>query len=199
MIDLILMTLGAALVGAWLAWMRPDLDIAPGEIARRSFLLAIAASVFLFPMGVRGEPLLLIAGLIPLALIDLRRALLPNEGTLALIALGLLFGVVQGADEALARALGAALGYGALRALGAAWLRWRGVEALGLGDVKLLAAIGAFLGWRVLPEVALIAALAGIAAALVLRLRRDAHLPFGPALAFGALISIGFRYAQIAP
>ena len=62
---------------------------------------------------------------------------------------------------------------------------------MGYGDFKLLAALGAWLGWQALPLIALVSAVAGIVVALVLRLRStptDPQMPFGPFLSAGGLV-----------
>ena len=90
--------------------------------------------------------------------------------------------------------IGAAAGYLVFAAIGAIFFRLRGQEGLGLGDAKLLAAAGAWLGWQMLPSVVLVAALGGLAqVALAGRLwpagAADRSLAFGPwlALAFFGL------------
>ena len=90
-----------------------------------------------------------------LALVDLREMRLPNALTLPLAAAGLLVCALQ-RPEALGEHLLAALGaYGVLAGLAAAYRRTRGRDGLGLGDAKLLAAGGAWFGWRPLPLVVL--------------------------------------------
>jgi leader peptidase (prepilin peptidase)/N-methyltransferase len=125
--------------------------------------------------------------LLALALIDLETWLLPDVLTLPLIAAGLAvsaFGLVPGMSLANAAA-GAAAGYLVLAGTGYLYRRLRGREGLGLGDAKLLAAAGAWLGLASLPWVVLGAALLGLVLA-VLRarpLRAETAVPFGPPLA----------------
>jgi leader peptidase (prepilin peptidase) / N-methyltransferase len=126
--------------------------------------------------------------LLVLAWIDVRRWILPDVLTLPLIVAGLLAAAVLDPDSLADRALGAALGYLALRAVAWAYLRLRGREGLGQGDAKLLAAAGAWLGAVALPQVILVAALSALLVAAALRLSgRTMHahsaLPFGPFLA----------------
>jgi leader peptidase (prepilin peptidase)/N-methyltransferase len=126
--------------------------------------------------------------LLALAWIDVRRLILPDVLTLPLIVAGLLAAAVLDPDSLAERALGAALGYLALRAVAWAYLRLRGREGLGQGDAKLLAAAGAWLGAVALPQVILVAALSALLVAAALRLSGStmhAHsaLPFGPFLA----------------
>jgi len=126
--------------------------------------------------------------LLALAAIDLREMILPDRLTLPLIAIGL--GVAALAfPRPLDHVIGAAVAGAGFAALGWGWQRATGREALGLGDAKLFAAAGAWLGWQGLPTVLLIASAAGLAAALVRALRGAGGLrtplPFGPALAAG--------------
>jgi leader peptidase (prepilin peptidase)/N-methyltransferase len=126
--------------------------------------------------------------LLALAWIDVRRLILPDVLTLPLIVAGLLAAAVLDPDSLAERALGAALGYLALRAVAWAYLRLRGREGLGQGDAKLLAAAGAWLGAVALPQIILVAALSALLVAAALRLSgRTMHahsaLPFGPFLA----------------
>ena len=118
-----------------------------------------------------------------------RRWLLPDLLTLPLVILGLALAAAFDPDALVDRALGAALGYLALRAIALVYRLLRGRDGLGQGDAKLLAASGAWVGASALPQVILIAALAGLFAAACLRLggiRMGAQsaLPFGPFLAF---------------
>ena len=70
----------------------------------------------------------------------------------------------------------------------------RGVEGMGFGDFKLLAALGAWLGWAALPQIVLIAAVTGATVGLIAmgsgRLRFEEPLPFGPFLALGGAITL---------
>ncbi len=126
--------------------------------------------------------------LMTLAWIDARHFLLPDVLTLPLLLGGI------GACAALEpwalqdHLIGAVLGYCGLRGVALAYRALRGREGVGAGDAKLLAACGAWLGWAALPDVLLLAALAGLAAAGGMRLRgqavgRGTAVPFGPALA----------------
>jgi leader peptidase (prepilin peptidase) / N-methyltransferase len=126
--------------------------------------------------------------LLTLAWIDARHWVLPDPLTLPLVVAGLLAALLFDRAELTIRALGAALGYLALRVLADVYRRLRGRDGLGQGDAKLLAAAGAWVGAGGLPQVILIAALAGLFAAACLRLagiRLGAFsaLPFGPFLA----------------
>ena len=128
--------------------------------------------------------------LMTLAVIDARHMLLPDSLTLPLIPAGLAVAWLIEPARLAGHLAGAAIGFGAIVGLAAAYRRLRGREGIGLGDAKLLAAAGAWVSWEGLPGVLLLAAGGGLAGALVTRLvtgrlsGQDA-LPFGPYLAGG--------------
>lgn len=148
-------------------------------------------SMILLPAPVSWLSALLGWWLLALAAIDLVDWTLPDSLTLPLLLAGLLLAV--GGDTVglpalatpLEAAAGAALGYGSLAGLAYVYRRIRGREGLGLGDAKLLAAAGAWLGPGALPILLLAAALLGLAMAIAYRrpLRAETALPFGPPLA----------------
>lgn len=126
--------------------------------------------------------------LLTLAALDVRHFWLPDRLTAPLAGLGLAFGGVTAGTWPIDRLIGAIVGFGCLWAIGAAYRRLRGREGLGLGDAKLLGAIGAWLGWLALPFVLLAGSVIGlIAAALSGGMARDRPIPFGAALAAGAI------------
>ncbi len=128
--------------------------------------------------------------LLALAEADRRAMLLPDALTLPLVAAGL--GVAWGLfpDRLLDHAIGAIVGYGALA--GIAWLyaRTRGREGLGLGDAKLLAAAGAWLGWQALAGVVVVGAAAALAVTVARGVLRG-HLGGTDAIAFGPFLALG--------
>lgn len=127
------------------------------------------------------------AMLLTLSVIDLRRWLLPDALTLPLLWLGLLVNSVEIFIPAADAIFGAAGGYLALRGIAAAFERLAGYEGMGGGDLKLFAALGAWLGWQSLPLLLLLASLSGLGAGLARlcarRRWRDRAIPFGPHLA----------------
>jgi len=129
---------------------------------------------------------LLGAALLALAWIDLRERRLPDRLTLPLIAAGLALAAWRDGGWPIAELIGASAGLCVFWALGEAHWRRRGTEGLGLGDAKLLAAAGAWLGWRALPLVVLVAALGALAFAALGRPRRR-EVAFGPWLAMAFL------------
>ncbi len=126
--------------------------------------------------------------LLALAWIDAEHMRLPDILTLPLLIAGLAVTGWLTPEDLPAHALGAATGYASIACLAFAYRRLRGRDGIGLGDAKLLAAAGAWLGWQPLPWVVLLAALVGIGIALTARWRGAAMtgttaLPFGPCLA----------------
>ncbi|MGE0393322.1 MAG: A24 family peptidase [Vicinamibacterales bacterium] len=132
--------------------------------------------------------------LVVLFVIDLRHRILPDRITLSGIAIGLGASVALPPGPASAFA-GAALGGGLLWAISEGYFRLRGREGLGFGDVKMLAMIGAFLGWELTLLTLFVASLAGSVAGLALIATRrgdlQSALPFGTFLTIGALVAAG--------
>ena len=140
------------------------------------------------------------SSLIALACIDQKEGYLVDEITIPLIWAGLLlncFDTIVAAEQAI---LGAVLGYSSFFLLNQAFKLVRGRHGLGRGDMKLLAAVGAWLGWEVLPALVLIASLSGLIFYGVIRLKQHYALsdaiPFGPHLAFSGIVSFLF-YPQL--
>ena len=170
--------LGAAIGGA-IAIYRRDLEVSPLRFALAAGLITAAASFFVGSV----EHRCLLAALTVLAMTDLKHRILPDELTLGLIVAGLIFALIGPRDLALA-CIGGLIGGSVLWALRAIWLKTKGEEALGLGDIKLLAGIGTFMGPFALPEIVFWAATGGIGLALLMALRpnRDLEIPFGATL-----------------
>ena len=156
-------------------------------------LIALVAVLSLPPLTA-----LLFAGvalwLLLLALIDIEHGRLPDGLTVALIGLGIgtaLAAPVTGVVTPVDSLAGAVLGFGLLFATARLYAAWRGREGLGLGDAKLLAALGAWLGVADLALVVLGGALSALVFALLTgRRRAEDSLAFGPwlALAGGGLL-----------
>ncbi len=126
--------------------------------------------------------LVLYAALAVLAAIDLRTFRLPDRLTLPLAATGLAWSGWVAGGPPISAILGAAVGYGCFALLGRIHYDRRGTEGLGLGDAKLLAAGGAWLGVQALPWIVLVAASGALAVALAMR-SGDRRIAFGPWLA----------------
>jgi leader peptidase (prepilin peptidase)/N-methyltransferase len=158
----------------------------------------VTMAIFALHYAVFGLDIILVprlvfaCAMIVLFAIDLEHHLLPNAITLPGIGLGLAFSalVPPGFIDAL---IGTLLGGGVLWLLGEAYYRYSGQEGMGGGDVKMLAMIGAFLGWKpVVLTLVLSSLLGSIVGLLVLGLRRGglkSALPYGTFLAMAALFS----------
>ena len=132
--------------------------------------------------------------LLALTFIDLDKMLLPDQLTLPLLWLGLLLNT-QGTFVDLSDAvIGAAAGYLVLWTLYWTFKLLTGKEGMGYGDFKLLAALGAWLGWQALPLILILAsavgALVGISLLLLRRHQQGHPIPFGPYLATAGWIAL---------
>lgn len=131
-----------------------------------------------------GSTLLLAIALAYLSWTDLKFHRLPDRVTLPLIVIGLVLAATEGASQLIPSAIGGTIGFGLFALIGQIYFQRHGREGLGLGDAKLFAAAGTWLGWPALPATLLIAAGGALAFALIAR--RDAeYLPFGPWIAVG--------------
>ena len=129
--------------------------------------------------------------LLTLAAIDWRHFLLPDLLTLPLVPAGL--AVAYGIDPGLVagHAAAALAGFAVFAAIGVGYRRLRQREGMGLGDAKLLAAAGAWLGWQALPGLVAVAALAALAVALA-SAARGAKLGATTRIAFGSYLALAF-------
>src|SRR5690349_20317282 len=132
--------------------------------------------------------------LIVLAFIDIDTQLLPNDITVPLLWGGLLINLASTFTDIRSAVLGAMIGYLALWAIYWCFKLVTGREGIGQGDFKLLAAIGAWLGWQMLPLVILVSSIGGtlIGTGQIIMAKRGRHIPipFGPYLAIGGLIAL---------
>jgi leader peptidase (prepilin peptidase)/N-methyltransferase len=156
-------------------------------------LCAYAAWHFGFGAATAGA-LLLIWALVALTAIDFDTQLLPDDITLPLLWAGLLFNLFGTFTSLSSAVLGAVLGYLALWSVYWLFKLVTGKEGMGYGDFKLLAALGAWLGWQMLPLIilssSLVGAVVGITLIVVLKQGRNIPIPFGPYLAGGGLIAL---------
>jgi len=139
---------------------------------------------------------LLILALVYLAYIDWRTFRLPNAMTLPLIFLGI---AINGVSDLrlttlISALLGASLGYGSLWALNAGYRLLKNRNGIGMGDAKLLAALGAWMGWSALLSILLMASVTGVIGGIVWLKCRGHRLqqafPFGPFLAIAGIIEL---------
>ncbi|HEY0511182.1 MAG TPA: prepilin peptidase [Thermoanaerobaculia bacterium] len=181
--------------GARISWRYPAVEAATALLFLACFLR--------FGISLQAPVAALFAALmLALAMIDFDHMLLPDALTWPGIALGILlqpfvpwarlwdgpWGAVAGG------VFGALLGAGLLLGVWGAWYLLRHEEGMGLGDVKMLAAIGAFLGWKGVLVSLFLGALSGAVVGLLLMAVRGvdfrAKLPFGVFLALGGLIAL---------
>jgi leader peptidase (prepilin peptidase)/N-methyltransferase len=130
----------------------------------------------------------LAAVLLRLALIDMKTYRLPDVYTLPLIAFGLCLAWAFPLPVLADRVIGTAAGFLSLALIGEVHFRRSGTEGLGLGDAKLFAAAGAWLGWQTLPVVLLIATTTGLIFALSQGGGKTIPIAFGPMLGLGFLL-----------
>ncbi len=138
--------------------------------------------------------LLLVWALIALTFIDFDTQLLPDSITLPLMWLGLLFNLWQTYVPLSTAVIGAMAGYLSLWSVYWLFKLATGKEGMGYGDFKLLAALGAWLGWVMLPAIillsSLVGAVIGVGLIVLARRGREVPMPFGPYLAIAGLIAL---------
>lgn len=159
-------------------------------------LAGLAAAYMAWRFGISWAALggmLFAWSLLTLTFIDLDHQLLPDDITLGLLWLGLLFSLGDVFVSTEAAVIGAVAGYGSLWLVFQSFKLLTGKEGMGYGDFKLFAALGAWLGWQQLPLVILLAsatgAVLGVLAILVRGRDRAQPIPFGPFLAIAGLIA----------
>lgn len=140
--------------------------------------------------------LLLVWTLIALTAIDFDTQLLPDSMTLPLMWLGLILNYFNTFTDFSSAFWGAVAGYLSLWSVYWAFRLATGKEGMGHGDFKLLAALGAWLGWQLLPAVILLSsvvgALVGISLIVLRQHGREIPIPFGPYLAAAGLLCLWF-------
>jgi len=180
--------------GAAVSWQYPVVELATAAM----FVLV----VWLTPIGPLLVPrLVLVSILIALFMIDLEHQILPNSITLPGILAGLMFSTFAppGERDAL---IGALAGAGVLYLIAAAYYLWRREEGMGMGDVKMLAMIGAFLGWKAVLVTLVVASFSGAGVGMAMMTVQKGGmkyaLPFGTFLALGALVSMFAAESMVA-
>ncbi|OGA15001.1 MAG: methyltransferase [Betaproteobacteria bacterium RIFCSPLOWO2_02_FULL_66_14] len=173
--------------GAAIGARYPIVELACGVIA------AYAASRHGFTLAALGT-LFFCCSLIALAWIDFDTQLLPDDLTLPLLWAGLALNLGGTFAPLGSAVMGAIAGYLALWLIYWMFKLVTGKEGMGYGDFKLLAAIGAWLGWQMLPLVILMSSIVGAVVGIALiafdRDRRGKPIPFGPYLAAAGVIAL---------
>lgn len=197
------------LAGMAVSRLRPPAPVLPGPDAcpacrrRGERLGAPRPGMALAALGVAGWAAAVTAGLdlwvscllgwalLALAAADARAFLLPDALTLPLLAAGLAHAAAIEPEALPARVAGAAAGLAVILLARGIYLALRGREGIGLGDAKLLAAAGAWVGWEGLPGVLLIATVCALAGVLP-RALRAGGIPWTERVPFGIFLCIGF-------
>ncbi len=176
-----------AACGARIRARYPIVELAGGVIA------AYSAARFGVSLAALGA-MLFCWSLLALALIDLDTQILPDDITLPLLWAGLAFNLNATFARIEPAVIGAIAGYLVLWSVYWGFRLATGKEGMGYGDFKLLAAIGAWLGWQMLPLVILLSSILGAAVGVVLIAfaghGRDKPIPFGPYLAGAGAVAL---------
>lgn len=176
--------------------------VSDGNSMGRIVLIAVAMGLFLgaiaIPEFAKSAPsvrvaaaaIFLATGLSVLSAIDLVRMRLPDVLTLPLLAGGLVFVSAAGSDTLAWHFASAILGAASIYLFAWSYLRFRGLDGIGLGDAKLFAVAGAWVGAEGLASVLLLACATGLLFAILMRLRGQeiggqSRIPFGPFLSVG--------------
>ena len=158
---------------------------------------AIASLVVAYRFGVTLQMLAALCltwTLIALTVIDIHQQLLPDNLTLPLMWLGILLAVFGVFTNLQSSVIGAIAGYMILWSVFQAFRLLTGKEGMGYGDFKLLGALGAWLGWELLPQVILLSSVVGATFGIMMLLtgktRMQNKIPFGPYLALAGWIAL---------
>ena len=153
------------------------------------------------------EYLILVFGLVTAAFIDFDHMILPDEITLGGLVIGLIGAALNPERGFIEALLGVLFGGGILWLVAYIYFIFTGREGLGGGDIKLLAWLGALLGWKAIPFIILsssvIGSIVGLIAAKKAQDGLKTMIPFGPFLALGAVLyilglkSVGIWYLQL--
>jgi leader peptidase (prepilin peptidase) / N-methyltransferase len=181
-----------AVLGAKCRTCKAPLSIQHPIVEALSALMFGAAAWYYGPTVLLGSRLVFGCALIVLFAIDLEHQLLPNAVTLPGILVGFAFSLVTEPGW-LASVIGIVVGGGSLWLIAEVYYRLRREQGLGMGDVKMLAMVGAFLGWQLTLVTLVMASVAGSVVGVMLIASRKGDLkyalPFGTFLAMGAALA----------
>lgn len=137
------------------------------------------------------------AALLVIIWIDIYHQIIPDVISLPGIIIGLLFSYASPALHWQDSLIGILVGGGILYSIALLYFLWRKVDGMGGGDIKLLAMIGAFLGWQALPFVVFASSLSGTVVGLLAMIKQkkggQTRIPFGPFLSITALSYLFFQ------
>lgn len=140
--------------------------------------------------------LAVVSSLLIVSFIDLNQMIIPDLITLPGIGIGFLLSLFLKQISYIESLIGIIVGGGVLYLIALLFLNLTGRQGMGLGDIKLFAMIGAWLGWRPLPLIILISSISGIiiggGALIISGKRLNKKIPFGPFLSLGTIIYILF-------
>ena len=185
-------------VASWL-WLRARCSACKAPISARYPLIEVATAVLFALVGWRfgAEPVALLwcffcAVLVALAGIDWDTTLLPDNLTLPLLWAGLASALLGWTIPLADAVWGAIVGYLSLWSVYWLFKLTTGKEGMGFGDFKLLAALGAWLGWKMILPIVLGASVIGAIIGIIMKmsssLREGRYVPFGPFLAGAGLV-----------
>jgi len=173
--------------GQSISWRYPIVEALTG------ILFGIAAWHF-GPTWAGAGAMAFLAAMVVLTFIDVDTQLLPDDITLPLLWAGLMLNIFGTFTDLTSAVAGAMAGYLSLWSVYWLFKLVTGKEGMGYGDFKLLAAIGAWLGWQILPLTillsSLVGAVVGIALIVLARHGRNVPIPFGPYLAAAGVIAL---------
>lgn len=137
------------------------------------------------------------AALLVIIWIDIHHQIIPDVISIPGIIIGLLFSLINPEVYWLDSLIGVLAGGGILYAIALFYFLWRKVDGMGGGDIKLLAMIGAFLGWQALPFVIFASSVSGTIVGLLAMIQQkkggQTRIPFGPFLSIAALAYLFFQ------
>ena len=164
-------------------------------------LLTLALFLRFGPTLSFGVLFLFCSALLVITFIDIEHQIIPDEISLSGILIGFICSFFMKEHGWLNSLIGIFLGGGSLLFVACVYQWITGKEGMGGGDIKLLAMMGAFLGWKSIPFIIFASSLVGslLGVSLMLIRKKDSKLaiPFGPYLAFGALLYIFFGHRLI--
>jgi len=190
-------------VASWL-WLRGKCSACKAPISMRYPAIEVLTAVLFAACGLHfgAQPTVLLwcglcAALVALAFIDLDTTFLPDDLTLPLMWAGIVSAALGWIPATLTASVGGAVaGYLSLWFVFHAYRLIRGKEGMGAGDFKLLAALGAWMGWQAIPSIILLSsavgAIVGIALIVFRQHDREVPIPFGPYLAGGGIAALFF-------